>query len=381
MMAEPSDALFGLLFWKTDADVRFQKTGVMLDTGVLGAIAKRISADVDSSVDGVCILATSGLSLGVFLAQVMGKPAFFFRKAGWHSFDTHEQLQILPPVPPGMRLLLVDSHVRTGETLESCLMELALSHATAQEIATLIDLDVLPQDRLHGLRQISAVKLSSFADRLEALGVNIQDLTPDSPLWKPPKAIPYTEIDHFEGRRKSLPYYIVFPWSRLQWDLISEELNSQLSPYNLSSEAGIWSFLSHPLLVGKACSEIASGVNVKQYDVLVGVCPIGTAIALALAYHAGFTGPVIAAYAHPGLLPSRHAVCGKNCLVVQGRLTTGRLSVSALVEVERAGGSCRDLLALRFDMHAMRWLRRLPWKRIAAKGVRVRVASIPRRHG
>ena len=142
----------------------------------------------------------------------------------------------------------------------------------------------------------------------------------------------------------------------------------------LSTEVGIWSIWTDPSLLAEIGATVARTLDRSEYDAVVGVCAIGSALAWVLAYHARFPGPVYSSYESPGILPvPGEALAGKRVLVVQGRIITAQDTEAAIRRVEVLGGRCRDVLALKWAPEQQHRKRRAPLHRLCLQGIRFMV--------
>lgn len=115
-----------------------------------------------------------------------------------------------------------------------------------------------------------------------------------------------------------------------------------------NSDEGIWKFFWEPSILDDLFSANSFGLDLADYDYLIGVGHLGTALAITLAYYnrESFSGSILSNLGGLGLLPSPRMLNGKRALPIQMRLRTGLYLVDTYLDVTSAGGIITDALVL-----------------------------------
>ncbi len=195
------------------------------------------------------------------------------------------------------------------------------------------------------------------------------DLKHNSRVWPQPIATDIGQL--FRGRiamRNMTTSLRAIPMA----DLVDSEGEAAiLGIPDVWTDLHVWDVFALPRVLSFVVSRVVSKVCVTGYDAIVGVSAIGSILAWTLAYHAGFTGPVLSSYDDPVLVPNpRGSLKGKRVLVVQGRMINGADTEEAISKVVAAGGSCDCVLSMLWMPDESRRDRLGALGRLAQQGVK-----------
>lgn len=362
---------------KTGGVSLFAQEGILSDLELLRLVANLIGQGLPDDTDGVCALATSGVPLGTYLALTLGKPLYFYKGEGLITTENQQIVPLLPSAPKSAKLLLADSHIREGWVVATCLAHLL--HNTETEpvgVVSLFDFEGLVQKKYDVDLDRHAV--IDIADHLDSLRSILSMATAnsvkehcsiDGAFWG--EAIGETDIGQSSRRRRRLPFFIANPWARPKMRIADSPVKPLLDASLDCSDPGIWRFFQDPSLVRKTSLEVANLLPLQEYDTLVGVSVLGTAFALALAFHNALDCSVISFYPEPGLRPVPNSLADRKILMCEVRLLSGLLAAEAYEQVRHHGGTCRTLLAVRLCLDRASSFRRSPMRWLSQEGVEI----------
>jgi len=320
-------------------------------------------SQLPDEVDAVCALGTSGLALGVFVAHALHIPLYFYRSGGWPRLEDGRILHVLPEPTKPLQVLLADSHYRSSYSwakAETYLRENTLLEPVA--IGLIFHPDTNKPDKRCKAPILSVVKATENVDVLygllscDSVSELRQMLDPESKFWGVLRRRPTDVGDagwywrHTDAlllpRKTSFPDCIVLP--------IEPELTARIREIPIS-DPGIWQYYLDPDLIQGIAVATGQAMDFSAFSYLVGVSVLGTAVALSLAYYnmVNFKDTeVLSAYFEKRLVPPLHQgeLAGGEVLLCQMRLITGLLTNDALKLIQREGGCCNELLALRTDL-------------------------------
>jgi len=353
----------------------FEKRGVQRDVPLLRRATRALSEQVSGDIDAVCSLATSGIPLGVYLAQELSKPLFFYRTAGW-PIGMREFPRIAVRGLPGSRCLLVDTHARRGRTSALADATIASSYSNAQVagIATLLDISPeaveypIPVERYSLVPIETAIEYVCQHPGVDIAYHSIDLIKPGSPFWR--FSHPETKLGGHPSRRRRWRLHI--PTSLATPRMISypSQVGTALAEHVPTDDEGIWSLYFQSGLLRDISEELGQHLAIRNYDALVGVNALGTAFACTLAYYTEFGGPIFSHYYEPRLYPEPgDGLEGKRVLLCQTRLLTGQYTAEAIRVVRAYGAICRDIVVACLDRKQEPWLRQQPLRNLAGTGV------------
>jgi hypothetical protein len=326
--------------------------------------AKRIALKSNGLVSsGFCVLAESGLPIGILVAQAMGKPMFFYRKTPWQIEDKPGPWSIFPPVPPGSALTLVDSHITTGFTASSCHDFLKQMGVFVDNIACIITFQDLPGVTPHW-RSIHPISLSTAlahrATLLDRLGAETWDQVYSlmtkaannarglSFGLKSADDVGYL-LTKPNRLRTILQYLLYAVQSKLQIKYVDQKLAKELRSHFGASESELWRFFTHPDWVRRVCLCAGESLGIDSYDVIVATDTLGTIFALCLAWHNNFTGRIVSNRSPVGWDDLNHMRNPVQCLVCSARLHSGYHVSGTIKLLSRFHIEPKAVLALRLS--------------------------------
>lgn len=201
---------------------------------------------------GVCILADSGLPLGVLTAQAMGRPMYFYNRNPWKLDDINHQYYIFPKPPEGIILSLIDSHITTGFTANTCYKLLSERNIKVNSVITPITfLDLLSKEteKHEDLPYRNLAKASKFKDSLFSLR-GAEDANDIINMIKARHKEPrYLESPYVPTRLERLKAIIASPFSGRELNVrnLDEDIKQSLRNAFSSSESDIWSLFTRPM--------------------------------------------------------------------------------------------------------------------------------------
>lgn len=127
------------------------------------ALSDLIYAD---DYDVVCILASSGLAIGIATAELLGKSICVYRDTGWDIDDDRVHHSIYPVPKTGSRVLVIDSHINTGASARQCIDILHNLQCKAKSVAVLVDLRAPNLPERIGIPTIALCRADEMRDEL-----------------------------------------------------------------------------------------------------------------------------------------------------------------------------------------------------------------------
>ncbi|MCG5461596.1 S-methyl-5-thioribose-1-phosphate isomerase [Micromonospora sp. NPDC053740] len=143
--------------------------GVYTDPRALAALARRLADTFRGRCDHVLAIESRGFPVGTLVAQLLGCPLTFARKAGKLPGAVHsvqygleygaDTLQVqMDALAPGARVLIVDDVLATGGTLAAAAELVSASHARTAGFGVLLEVAGLGGvERLNGRRLVVAL--------------------------------------------------------------------------------------------------------------------------------------------------------------------------------------------------------------------------------
>lgn len=311
---------------------------------------------------GVCILADSGLPLGVLTAQAMGRPMYFYNRNPWRLDDINHQYYIFPKPPEGIILSLLDSHITTGFTAKTCYRLLSERSIKVNSVISPITfIDILPKEteRHDDLPYRNLAKASKFKDTLFSLrGIESPNdiINMIKARHKEPR---YLESPYLPSRIGRLKAIIASPFTgkKLNVRYLDEDIKQELRNAFSSSESDIWSLFTRPKLIKETCEGIGKRIDFNEYDTIVAIGVIGTIFALCLAWHNKYKGKIVSTYEPTDWNES--LLASKNVLICTGRLLTGIYLHGTSDDLKKRGINPKLAIALRLAPEAVKFPRSL----------------------
>ncbi len=298
--------------------VYYSKLAVLSNPNLLFKIAEDLSYQINPSISHLCILASSGMAIGVALSLYSKLPLIFYRRLQWPKPES-EGLgpKFMPPVPLNANVGIVDSHERTRYTSAVCFDELfEESGITVSQMLAPISFDMCIDPNFNRNMAYSYIKkateiLNSNSTR-NNLKLSKDELISffDQPsFWLYPPfetdSDPYKEFKA-PGLSKS-PNWFIGSGSDVS---IFKKINNgfSLSPYSFKSrDDEIWNFFLYPSLVEEFSKKVGQELDLNKSDYLIGVGHLGPALANALAYYNQntFSGSIMMYLGGHGLVPKQ----------------------------------------------------------------------------
>jgi hypothetical protein len=353
-----------------DGYLYFSKLEILKNLPLLFNLSEKMAKKLMPDVTHICLLASSGMALGVCIGLIAKLPILFYKQEGWPMPEAHGLgPRFFPGVPLNARITLVDSHEHTRYTSALCYDELAIMGVQVVQSITPISFDNTIDPTW--TKYIDYSSLNSFSELIEHVAqkyssiVTVDELTKiinatDNRFWLAPPI-----------RRKDFPYYeFDAPGikERPLWFLGSnhkpahiETINSRLSyllPEKISpSDEGRWAFFLDPLFVEKWAKIAGDHLHLDRYDYLIGAGHLGTALAISLAYYNQdkFTGKIVSYLGRDGFVPVIPDLRGKKVLPIEMIITTGVYAVDIFHRVLGLGGRIDNYVTVFRPTQSRNW--------------------------
>lgn len=321
---------------KPNIGATFAPWRIMQDMKFARLLAEVIASKIDTSkVSGICILANSGIPLGVLVAQILQMPAFFYKSSPWTIDDEPGPLSIYPRIPTGSNVVLFDSHITSGFTSSSCYDMLKENGITVESVISIISFLDVPGITINR-RNVHYNVISNAIDHVDTLLqlLSVEEYSDISIALK--TANDEARKQSFPSGSSDLTGYLstkLNRFSKLLLSLISQsktpleyhdqELAQNLRTLFASRESALWLLFSNPGLIRKISLDAGNAILINQYDVIVATGYLGTIFALCMAWHNNFNGQIISTHSPIGWdkLPKTGSII--KYLICSMRLRTG----------------------------------------------------------
>jgi hypothetical protein len=339
----------------------FSKLEVLSDLPLLFELSARLADRLRNDVTAICVLASSGMAVGVATALVAEVILTFFHRAGFPRPESRGLgSRFRPDRRFSAKVAILDSHERSRYTSALCIEELK-RYGSLQPVQVVVpfSFDTLI-DPLNTHQEVDYSNVLNFSDAVHDIVKLRDDLTvedlislvenPRGSFWKYP---PYDTLEQgysefnvpgitqrprwFLGRGTNMA--IVKP--------VSSELVNLCRHVNPTDD-GIWDFFLDPAFVRQFSLQAGSVLGIEHYDHIVGVGHLGTAVAIALAYHNQdrFRGTIIAHFGDYGLIPYPKDLKNKRVLPIEMRLKTGAYAVDVFARLTGLGAEVREFVSV-----------------------------------
>jgi orotate phosphoribosyltransferase len=326
-------------------EIIFSQWLVLKDMELARSLAEAAASKVRdlSPSEGSCILADSGISLGVLIAQALGQPMYFYRREPWSIDDEPVAHSIYPRVPPGLTVSLVDSHTMTGFTSSTCHDMLQENNVSVDRVITILNLSDLSEDT----RSQRAVDHISLSDGVPLKKVWIDLFGHES--WidiggairkarrSAKKQIFLTDsIDETgylpsKSRRLSAIGRSLFRIrGDLRFDYVSKELAQELRGLFGSTESEVWRVFTYPDVIKRVSIATGEAIDLSRFGVIVATGYLGMFFALCLAWYNDFNGSILSTRTPVGWQGVRTNAGEKRCLICSGRILTSNYVLGAI---------------------------------------------------
>lgn len=331
------------------------KYEILSQPNLLFALGKELMPQlVDDEPVTTCVLASSGLPIGIATAIMSKHPIMFFRRLGFPKYDgTGIDGRIRPTSRPVGKIILLDAYERSRYTSATCFKELEV-FADVQPVRFVVpfsfDICIKPEYTQPTLDYFSLVKLTDVIDTIcenigeeKSMGLLDAIANPRSAFWSAP---PYPQNDNpysefkAPGIRRRAKYFVGRGVNLSVIEPIDSSLET-ICEHIVVTDEGVWDFFSDPEFVADFATRIGQKLRLNDYDCLLGVSYLGTALAIALAYHNqdSFSGRIISYLGEEGLLPRPVSLANLKILPLEMRLTNGTYAVDVYERVRKLGGT------------------------------------------
>lgn len=365
----------------------FSKLEVLSNPSLLFEIAHLLAERLQPDVSSLCLLASSGMAIGVSLALVAKLPLMFYRRSGWPKPESHG---LGPRFRPNRSLqgnvALVDSHETTRFTSALCHDELA-KHWDMKAIQVLVPCSFDPCLDPTCNRDMEYTFLTDFSSAVQEVATELSDGTtadellklvskPGAEFWQyPPLENPKRRYSEFDAPGFiERPHWFIGRGTDLSIVQISGSELETLCSWISSDDEGIWEFFMTPAFVEEFALAAGDIIDLADYDYLIGIGHLGTALAIALAYYnqESFRGSIMFYLGRHGLIPKPPTLQNKRVLPIEMRTRTGCYAVDVFLRVEDLGGSITEYITV-FRPQRMRKLalqaRQTSIRRLIDRGV------------
>ncbi len=282
-----------------------------------------------SEIDGVCVLANSGVPLGILFSLAINKPMYFYNRETWSIGDNKTDNYFIYPIPPlGSRVTIIDSHIDTGFTSCDCYALLQKRNIKVTSIIAPISfLNETNQDSQKYLQDTNYCFLAEANDIKEILlsSFECEDIGTVEKIMKLriEEDIPTIDFDErsYSLSKKELVKATISSLFHVRQveRFFDTALADKLSTIFRSNEESVWSFFTQSSHLCETFSQIGSKVLAEEYDVLVGTGFLGTVFAICYAWVNNFNGVILSTYKTSGWSNIDEYI-GKSCLIISGRL-------------------------------------------------------------
>ncbi len=344
-------------------DIFFSNLEILNNPTLLFRIAKLLSENVTVNDDAICAIGSSGIALGVSTALITKRPLFFYNKLGFPEHNTSREIlkyHIEPFIENKKRIVLIDSHIRTGFVCNKCyetikneynaiptkiLVPLSFNfmfnkeyQKTNFQIISLIDFD---KDKDEICACYSDIDIKRIKNIVSKDNENFWNYPPFEK-----KDYPYAIFDA-PGILKRPGWFFIKSQKRIQYKKISKYVKD-FKDYIEPTDEDIWNFFQDPNTIESLFTLHDTNFDISKYDYIIGIGHLGTAIAITLSYYNRdhFKGSLVSYLGQHGLLPLPNNLSTKKILAVQMRLNTGVYAVDLYKRIIDLGGELSDLLTV-----------------------------------
>jgi len=339
----------------------FSKLEVLSDLPLLFALSARLADRLRNDVTAICLLASSGMAVGIATALVAKVPLTFFHRAGFPKPEARGLgSRFRPDRRFSAKVAILDSHERSRYTSALCIQELK-RYESLQPVQVVVpfSFDTLI-DPLNTHQEIDYTIILNFSNAVHDIVQFRDDLTaedlislvenPRSSLWKyPPNDDSEQGYSEFNvpGIMQRPRWFLGRGTNMAMVKPISAELANLCMHINPSDD-GIWDFFLDPAFLRQFALQAGSVLGLEDYDHIVGVGHLGTAVAIALAYYNQdrFRGTIITHLGDYGLIPYPKNLENKRVLPIEMRLKTGAYAVDVFTRLTGLGAEVRKYVSV-----------------------------------
>lgn len=336
-----------------DGYIYFSKLEILKNLPLLFDLSEKMTEKLMPDATHICLLASSGMALGICIGLVAKLPILFYKPEGWPRPESHGLgPRFLPNVPLNARIALVDSHEHTRYTSALCYDELAIKGIQVLQSITPVSFDdTIDSTWTKNIDYSSIINFSELIERVARKYSSIASVdelrkfinSTDNRFWLAPpirrQETPYYEFDA-PGIKERPQWFLGKGHEPTHIETIASRLNSLLPEKISPSDEGRWAFFLDPIFVEEWAKTAGDILNLEQYDYLIGAGHLGTALAISLAYYNQdkFTGKIVFYLGRDGFVPQIQDLRGKKILPIEMIITTGVYAVDIFHRVLELGG-------------------------------------------
>ena len=300
-------------------------------------LEKQIKSEVNlKNIDGVCILARSGIPIGINIALSMKLPIHFYFRDPLRFENQEDFYFIFPQILANHNYLLVDSHTVTLHTANSAAEFIRSKGANVEGLAVPFNFtDYINHQMLSNQPFKNLISLGNATNFLEIIHKLTKINDPKSLkklLIQKSKKQRYYNESPFIPKKLSRLWLLISTYIKrnekaLSFDSKAFYLNSSLAKLIRGKygpqESDTWRLLCDPEIMYEVCQTINTNLGKCIPNYIYATGRLGTIFALNYAFFTEFKGSMFTTY--KPLLWDRHIdkIKCHNPIIFSGRLRTG----------------------------------------------------------
>jgi len=360
---------------------------IMENPELLRTICELLSLKYESveNVNSCCILADSGMPIGIFLAQNLSLGMHFYRRSSWMIDDETGPRSIYPKLNKDSVLPIIDSHITTGFTAGSCIELLKYQDVGVDNVITVVNFQTIPNFEPFYKPQnlISGVSVSDKKEIVfKAFGIDRWEKLPQEMISSRIRSKSF----HFENKyrkksqvisNKSKRFFRIIkslsPFlGKLEINYIDDRLSNELNKVFPSAESGVWNFFTFPDEVKKACLALNKILDFNSHQVLVATDYLGLIFTLCIAWHNNFSGKILSTKSRVGW---DNVPPGTDCIICSARIQTGYSILATLDFLSQYKFVPSKIVALRYSNEQVEFPRNKVIEYLVSKNIPIYALS------
>ena len=356
---------------KSNGETLYDPWLILTDFSLSKLLANRIASKIRNiKISGICILADSGIPLGVLLSLALEKPFFIYRRDPWSIDNLSGDRFIFPNPPEGSELIIVDSHITTGYTSSACFDMLNARGISVKGIVAPISF--LDLQLLNNKSYKRDVKYISLADSLDYQKLLLELFEVDMMLEvvsKIKKRAAELKKEDDEETQFTPPRIRRFSGllssffrknSKLPFTILDENRQKNLNNEFSSDESEVWDFLcNRPQGLKILCERVGQEITLNSFPILIGTEMLGSIFSISLAWYNEYEGEVFSTYKPDGMNIKRFHLHTGSYLLVTGRIRTGIFVRGAIEALGKYNLIVAKILVLRLALSGVQTPRNL----------------------